>query len=340
MVDKILVGKTGSYTLDTLLASGGEGNIYKIRENDRVLAKLYHPAATSPEKLAALEAKLKAMVADTSVDPICRGAVRFVWPKDVLYDKQSGAFVGYLQPFVGKTFELSTILSPDKRSRLPLYDYNASIAVAFNVAQAVAYLHEKGYVIGDLTDRTFQMDEQGRVVMFGVDCLEFADAKTPAHTVYDIAYAAPELQTLPGLPVPQRPFTGESDDFSLAILIFRLLMEGFHPFTGVPLHGMGCPGAGENIARGRCPYVRADLDIGISRSAPPFRMLSPELQALFRRTFTYGSPQASLAQRPNAKAYATALYAFYRDTDKTRCDRNPAHLYLSRLGKCPLCNNL
>ena len=127
---------------------------------------------------------------------------------------------------------------------------------------------------------------------------------------------------------------------SLAILIFRLLMEGFHPFTGVPLHGMGCPGAGENIARGRCPYVRADLDIGISRSAPPFRMLSPELQALFRRTFTYGSPQASLAQRPNAKAYATALYAFYRDTDKTRCDRNPAHLYLSRLGKCPLCNNL
>lgn len=83
-----LNGKNGkTYTLGSEIKAGGEGTVYTVQGDSKVVAKLYHPS-TPASKLTLLEKKLKVMVDDTSFDPYDDGRLRFAWPLDILYDKR------------------------------------------------------------------------------------------------------------------------------------------------------------------------------------------------------------------------------------------------------------
>jgi hypothetical protein len=98
-------------------------------------------------------------------------------------------------------------------------------------------------------------------------------------------YTPPDLQGYSFADVDRQP---EHDAFALAVLIFRLLMEGFHPFDGV-YRGRGePPELGARIRNGYFPYARGRTGIEPSPLAPPFEMLHPDLQALFVRCFEEG----------------------------------------------------
>lgn len=347
MTGTLLTGKSGNtYRLARQMAQGGEGCVYHIDGDDTIVAKIYL-SDSKPERLAMQEKKLSAMVADKSFNPFCNGQLRFAWPMDLLYDR--GTFVGFTMPYARNTYEFHEIIWPDRRKQFAAYDYHHSIAVAFNLAQAVQYVHDCGYVIGDMNIKNFRFDNECHVIVLDVDSFDVTDKLSGAHYKCCVGipdYLAPELQAVRDLSQSRAKFSKESDYFSLAILIFQFLMEATHPFNAPRIttaDGYSSSATTnsmmEDIVNGSCPYVRSDTGKQIPAYAPEFRMLPNSLQELFRRTFGYDqtSAMSSISGRATAQEFSRALYAFYSRTDKQVCPKNSTHVYLSRLSHCPFC---
>src|SRR5581483_1312116 len=80
-------------------------------------------------------------------------------------------------------------------------------------------------------------------------------------------YAPPELQAGSFRGDQDRPRSQNTDNFSLAVLICRLLLAGIHPFTGFPAASAEDdeePGIGANIRAGRSYLVAPEeVDVGV-----------------------------------------------------------------------------
>jgi DNA-binding helix-hairpin-helix protein with protein kinase domain len=123
------------------------------------------------------------------------------------------------------------------------------------------------------------------------------------------------------------------DAFALAVLIFRLLMEGFHPFDGV-YHGSGePPEISVRIRQGYFPYARGRTEIEPSPHAPPFEMLHPDLQALFVRCFEEGHRNRGV--RPRVEDWLEALEG--AEDALQQCGQNEQHYYWVHWSGCPWC---
>jgi WD40 repeat protein len=143
-------------------------------------------------------------------------------------------------------------------------------------------------------------------------------------------YTPPELQGCSFADVDRQP---EHDAFALAVLIFRLLMEGFHPFDGV-YRGRGePPELGARIRNGYFPYARGRTGMEPSPLAPPFEMLHPDLQALFVRCFAEGHRNRRV--RPRVEDWLKALEG--AEDALQQCGRNEQHYYWGHLAGCPWC---
>lgn len=335
-------GKT--YQLGEKIQDGGEGTVYHIQKDQNLVAKIYHNT-TSPDKMQRLEKKLRVMVRDSSFDAWQDGTLRFAWPQDVLYE--NGKFCGFIMPFAKDTFAFHEILWDSGRDKFKHYDYNRSIAIAYNLTQAVDYVHTHGYVIGDMNIKNFRFSRDCRVIVLDVDSFDITDPATGEHYKCSVGHPemlAPELQGM-RLDTERAKFTKETDYFSLAILIFRILMNGAHPFNAPKIESAddydsssSDNGTMTDIAKGKCPYVSTDTGRKVPIYAPDFAMLPASLQTLFCRTFRYTEATArkSAAGRASTMEFAVALYRFYQ-RDKVTCSADSRHKYLSRVGRCPFC---
>ncbi len=135
-------------------------------------------------------------------------------------------------------------------------------------------------------------------------------------------FIAPELRGTDFQRTIREPY---HDNFSLAIVIFLLLMEGFHPFNGVPAN----PNAEipDNMTS-RCmeygifPYYHTDKCLP-SPNSPPFSMLDPQLRNLFIRAFVKGHQSPS--SRPSASEWALTLNNVERNL--IQCKRSKKHWF-------------
>lgn len=336
--DRVVLGRE--------LGAGGEGTVYAVEGRPGVVAKLYRPE-TAPDRLGMVENKLRVMAGDRDFQPYYEdGGVRFAWPLDLLYE--GGAFRGFLMPSAEGAYQFHQLMREEQRTRFDRYDYDRSIAVAFNLAQTVDYAHRKGYVLGDMNLKNFRFDGQCRVIVLDVDSFDVRDRATGAHYKCCVGmeeYLAPELQGCGSLALERNQFTAASDDFSLAVLVFRFLMDGAHPFNAPRIRtaedyrdSSSVTGAMEEILNGFCPYVRAGTGRKVPAYAPDFSMLPAALQALFRRTFNYSQVTVlrAIPYRATAEEFAAALYQFFQRR-KVVCAADSRHRYLPRLGSCPFC---
>jgi hypothetical protein len=126
----------------------------------------------------------------------------------------------------------------------------------------------------------------------------------------------------------------EHDLFGLAVLIFQLLMEGTHPFSGI-FQGIGDPPPYEaRIAAGHFPYsTRQRVPYLSTPTAPPFEILHPTLRQLFVRCFEDGHLNPLL--RPSAKTWEDALNE--AENALVICAANNQHRYGNHLNACPWC---
>ena len=323
------------------IGSGGEGEVYKVARKNYV-AKIYRPGIISDE----LEEKLTIMVGNP---PNASVLSQVAWPLDILYDG-NGLCCGFIMPELNINAELGDVYKYP--STLPL-SVQQKINIAQNICAVISEVHQAGYVFGDFNPRNIGLDiNTGLVSFLDTDTYHVADhknSKTYRCNVCAPGYAAPELLEKCSDHVAKNPtdskeayaktplptFTQETDNFALAIHIFKLLMNGYTPFGGIietASVSQSSPGVGDSAVR-RDSYCFKPGYKHQSAAIMPLEALPQGMADLFTRAFIVGKHDSS--QRPNAAEWHGALGKYANNL--IGCSENPLHQYDKKNIECPLC---
>lgn len=323
--------KISNINLTVSLGRGGEACIYTLPNDASSVAKIYHKPTPAQAR------KLEVMIAHPPENPTASlGHISIAWPIELLRTADgSDSILGFLMPRIRGMRPIIDFYNPrTRRQHCPLFNYQYLLRTARNLAAAFAALHASGYCVGDVNESNILVSDTALVTIVDTDSFQVRDPEQGI--VYRCPVGKPEF-TPPELQNKtfadcDRTFT--HDLFGLAVLIFQLLMEGTHPFSGI-FQGVGEPPQYEaRIAAGhftysqkrRVPYVPTPI-------APPWEILHPSLQELFVRCFEDSHSNPLL--RPSAQTWLLALAE--AESSLSSCTKNPQHRYSNHLDKCPWC---
>ncbi len=305
-------------------ASGGEGELYCLDGEPEYVAKIYYPKYRTGER----HKKLKAMIqTDHNKLPEC------AWPVSILYE--GSEFCGFVMRKISGYTDLIDFYVFDNRNK---YTWAQYVTVAMNIAAVVSSLHELGHIVGDLNSNNILVDTKSCKVAF-VDTDSYhirgKDGVLYPCVVATPDFSAPELQGVDfqKLEKNKSVFNTNTDNFSLAILIFRLLMNGVHPFACTS----STVSVGEfqpvnNIKNGYCAYFTATNLNGKlmpTPQSPQISMLPSKIQMMFKQAML------SSAYRPNGEQWFYELLSLRKSLCK--CPTDPRHEFYSNLEYCPWC---
>jgi|GEM_PF-870954 tetratricopeptide repeat protein len=337
-----LIGLSGkTYTLENkAFSKGGEGEIFRLVGNKNQVIKIYFSSRVSKE----LEQKLCYMADNPPESSVLN---QVAWPIDVVYDENM-IFKGFVMPKLDINAELGDVYSypPTKpESRIAL---NYKLIIAMNICTIINAVHGAGYIFGDFNPSNIGISmETGRVAFLDTDSyhivLDEKNNKAFRCKVCKDGYVAPELlqqcelyKTDAYANAPLPTFTKETDNFALAIHIFRLLMNGYTPFNGIKeteRASSASPGVG-NQAIKRNLYCFKPGNKPQATAVPPVSILPDKIQELFGRAFIGGTKNPK--NRPSASEWYFALAEYEKDLIK--CSKYPyQHLYKKGLSSCPWC---
>jgi DNA-binding helix-hairpin-helix protein with protein kinase domain len=316
------------FQLEKEIGAGGEGRVYRITGESYLAAKIYyHPDEEHMVKLS--------MMLMRPPLPSKLGNSKVSWPVDGIMDER-GTYVGFLMPIIDKkrNVSLSQIYNPgDRANAAPNFTWKSLLTVAANIASLVSALHAANYVVGDLNESNILVNKaSGRVTLIDCDSIQVPgpEGKTFRCSVGKAEYTPPELQGVAFDEVDRLP---AHDNFGLAILIFQLLMEGVHPFTGSSPDSDTRPLPEDNIRNGQWPFSARNT-LQPPPHTLPLNILPPVLQMLMQRCFEYSDNEP--LQRPGAQEWLDALDEAHKHVK--RCDKNKHHWYSDHLAACPWCN--
>jgi DNA-binding helix-hairpin-helix protein with protein kinase domain len=236
-------------------------------------------------------------------------------------------------PRVPDMFSVIDLFVPKSRlEKCPLFTYQYLHRAARNIAAAIAPLHARGYVVGDINESNILVSTSALISLVDTDSFQVRDAggKVFRCAVGKAEFTPPELQ---GRVLRDVDRAAAHDLFGLGVLIFQLLMEGTHPFAG-QYNGSGDPPSiVTRIQQGRFPYGSAPGDYAPPPIAPDFTMPDPEIRDLFLRCFEQG--HANPGRRPTATVWQETLDR--AEARLKRCRRNSQHRYGGHLKSCPWC---
>jgi serine/threonine protein kinase len=315
------------------LGDGGEGTIYQLPDRDGFAAKIYHSNKVAPQRAD----KLNAMLANPPTDPTAqKGHASIAWPVKLLISLDgSESVIGFLMPLVRNAEPVHRFYDAGSRLALfPLFSYDYLCRTATNLASAIGAIHESGYIIGDINESNILVRKNALVTLVDTDSFQVTE---PDGRVYRCPVGSDMFtpRELRGKNFEAVNRSQEHDLFGIAVLFFQLLMEGTHPFACIVRAPADQPDCSECIARGYFPYV-GHPSIAPPLAAPPFEMLYPPLQRLFRQCFVDGHDDPQ--RRPNCKAWYQALKESEREL--TICRHNRQHYYFRHNRACPWCERI
>jgi len=318
------------------LDEGGEGVVYEVDGLRSVVKVLLDPA--DPASLARRLGSLEQRGRSPRMAPLLAGQPpRAAWPSETVRVLARNAAAepvhGFLMPDMRRWYRpLGAMLQPAARdAEFPGATWNTSLAVAASLARLVADLHAAGYVVGDLKPGNLWVDDQGNVGASDVDSFQFSDdsgtfpclARTPDYTAPEClsdANATPDSLT---------------DNFVLAVVIYQLLMDGMHPFSGIPADGSRYLSIDDNVRQGRARIAR----LGAVRpmpGAPPLSALPRRVRDGFIRCFS--AAESGRSARPGALEWAAVLEAERAAGRLRNCQARPGHVYTAERPWCPWCD--
>lgn len=318
-------------TLSSTGMGGGEGDIYNIKEVPNSYAKVYHS-----QKLTTQHShKLRVMSQNPPHNPLAKtGKPLVAWPVDLLCPVSSSEIDGFMMLRVTGSHPLVNCYTPNDRSKtFKSFNYLSLHRVAYNLVTAIHSVHKHECVIGDVNESNILVDESGIVTLVDADSFQVQDKNG---TIYPCPvgkpeYTPPELQ---GLSCRSTQRTPQQDFFGMAVLIFQLLMEGWHPFDGAFQGSGDVPEWGDRIKNGHFPHGKKPVPYRPGPLTPPFDILHPDIQSLFVQCFEEGHGNPYL--RPDTKTWMKALEVAERNLQS--CSINQQHRYSNHLNSCPWCS--
>lgn len=317
------------FTTTKKLGEGGEGAVFDVAGHPDLVAKIYHPHRLNP----ALAAKVLAMTQNPPEDAtrIPLGHVSIAWPIDVLYIGTK--FAGYTMPKLKRSDDLYDLLQPQQRAKEhATLNHRHLYRTAHNLAIAIDAIHRKGYVVGDVNFKNALFNDDALITMVDCDSMQVTDANGAVHRclVGVPEYTSPELQGADFARVNRTP---DHDAFGLAVLIFQLLMQGFHPFAGKARPG----GPDVEQAHIYCithnifPYLENQPFVP-PPAAPSLLCLPVLVRNLFERAFVRNPNNP--APRPTPKEWASVLAMV--ESRLAPCPNDSEHWYPTD-GFCVIC---
>ena len=323
-------GNFEKITLGALINRGGaSGKIFEVKAHPNLVAKIFHNTKNSSTNRKKLEAML---LNKPSFPPIAEADgieyTQIAWPEALLENEQ-GFCVGYLMPLINmsEAVSLDHLMQKAVRKKLNLPEkYAYRIFAAYNVASMITSLHKCGHYMVDLKPSNVSVYKNNMLVAM-VDCDGFSikgeKDRYPAEFVSE-EYIYPE-----GMNLSCQEMGEEQDKFALAVIIFRLLNNGIHPFSGTPRKNDDSMLTIQNrIEKYHYAY---GLWPDKYQSPHPYSVheyFDKSTLEMFERAFTKGG------NRPSAYEWQEHLWKIMHNL--RQCKNNPNHVYFTSKG-CGLC---
>lgn len=297
-----------SVLLDNAIKSGGEGIIFNISGEGGLCAKIYHNNANFEE----LEKKVLAMIENPPADPswISKKHRSIAWPMDALYsDNRCKDFIGFLMPLIDIKLFREAHLYYDPADRIRGFGggftWKHLWVTAYNLVSSIASIHEKKHCVGDLRETNILVAPNSFITLIDCDSFQIFNKNTGDFFYTRVGtgeYLPPELMNISFSQTNINRYY--SDLFALGIIIFKLLMNGVHPYQSSGKLVDDAPSIEAKIIKGYYSY-EAIKDVTPPDYAPPYSILPPELQDLFYKCFVIGHKEPS--RRPTALEWLSIL---------------------------------
>lgn len=315
-----LIGLQGQrYTPGAQIAEGGEGRILQLDGMPNQLVKL----AKGPID-AGMAEKLRVLIARRTPE-----LERYTaWPIDLVSDERSNP-VGFVMNRIADVVDIHMAYGPgSRRDTFPTADFRFLLRVATNIARMFALMESQRIVIGDVNHASIGVSAAATVTLFDIDSIQIeANGNVFRCRVGVPDFTPPELQGGKFNDVDQ---TVQHDRFRLAILLFKLLFLGRHPYVGV-FSGRGEMTVERAIREHRFAYGSSAV---LKDMRPPPGALSviahgEEIAQLFERAF---AGEALWRGRPTPSEWIRTIGDLERDL--VTCGISHHH---ARGKPCPWC---
>lgn len=295
---------------------GGEGSVHGLAGRPHVVAKIYRqiPDASRVDKLTAMIARL-AEAPDL--------AQYCAWPQALVYDGD-GQCAGFLMARIEEHSAVHDVYAPEQRKAIhPTMGWNFLVRIAANAARMFASLHRHGVLVGDVNERNLLIGSDATVRLVDCDSFQVIDGDRIFRTAVGVIdYTPPELQGADFSVIVREP---NHDRFGLAVIIFKLLFMGRHPYSGGATGELA-------LAIRELQYDYGELSARI-RHLVPLTVLSDMLNDLFLCAF---GPEGTRADgRPSAEAWLSALDSF--EHSLVECRVEPLHRHPLHATRCIWC---
>ncbi|QDZ26580.1 kinase [Noviherbaspirillum sp. UKPF54] len=288
--------------LGELLAKGGEGEIYPLRDRPEILIKIYHDAILK-KRGKDLQDKVQAMRQVTEL----RNNRKLSWPLIPVYDAQ--------QRWVGYAMYRAKGIPMAKLAHAMLYQKNFPglnrrkvAGYLLNLLETTRFLHNHGVMIGDCNLQNILCDPNSEDVVL-IDCDSYQLSVSGKHYPCPVGMADMTPKEQQGKDFSKVLRTEESEAFSIAIIMFMSLMLGRHPYDI-----QGGTERAENLRRAAFAYGKGNKGIPKGRWYNIWSHMPHKLKELFIRTFTDGAEAPQ--HRATLAEWIEALTLYRKEIDK------------------------
>ncbi|MCX8069401.1 MAG: hypothetical protein N2738_02730, partial [Thermodesulfovibrionales bacterium] len=240
--------------------SGGEGKIYAIKGNLFNCVKIYYDKVINKE----LYEKIIAMTMNVPDDPTWAviGYRSIAWPIEVVFfDNKQNNFAGYTMPYIDKKVFRESHLYYDPADRIRefggTFTWKYLMTSAYNVCNAVLAVHQKGHCIGDLRENNILVSPNTLITLVDCDSFQIKDKDTGKIFYTRVGtgeFLPPELHSIN---FKDRDIDRlYADRFALAVIIFKFLMMGVHPYQSKGEAVEDTPSTEAKLLKGLFPYEK------------------------------------------------------------------------------------
>ena len=268
-----------------LNSGGAEGGIYKVNSKNDVVAKIYKNLRIAATRRAKIDDMVKMY---STLPEVIKKYV--AWPFALLYDNND-QFIGFLMRKLPDN-EISIgelYFSPKTRT------LDEKINILVHLCALIQALHDENIVIGDFGCENIRVDPKTSEVYL-VDADSFHINSQYRCLVCCPDHVAPELlkkcKNSTYEKVTGNTFTAETDNYALAIHVFRAFFNGWHPFLvrRLPTYPQSLPrpSKSELVEKGLCPWFHKIPGFDTPKYAPPLNSVPSHIVDMFRQTFVDG----------------------------------------------------
>lgn len=290
--------------------AGGEGEIFHIAGDETRCAKIFHPHRRTLE----IEEKIRTMISSPPDPDLLR---YLTWPLIPVTDlPRGGRTIGYLMRRIPEKEYRSIHLWYDEPPGRDEHKQRMRIIASWRLAKIVEGVHKAGHVIGDLRENNLLINDQGDLILIDTDSFQIREKGGTNVFWSRVAtgeYLPPEH--LDGSFAEDGCDRRYGDLFALGVLIFRILMNGAHPFQAKGPLVRDAPATTDKIILGHFAFETRLNGISPPDYAPPYSLVPPAVRALFREVFISGHRCPSA--RPDGSRWEKVLSTLIPREQKT-----------------------